>query len=322
MSLSKEQQHTNSAHKTKAQLQKDLVETQNALEKKTDELNECFNELQKAQIKIAELDKFSEKITIAEQSEILESEELKAPKATFRIDLYKRDEGYKGRIDHPLTKDKKVFNGLDQNAIIEFIMSHLPQEEEEQIEVYKLSTPLLEHKKALVELSVLIDNENEDHVEASEPSTQLFEAEKIPVDVSVQSTNRSEEEVEASEPSIQLSTFKTIQADLHVKNRVILHDQPFQIQLKIDLSDITIESDKPHTYNISIFVRPFGTSARHVIAETQEIIKSSGVFNIDILAKALSEGTYRLEGVITSSLPSGKPAPYNTFLKSGIIYVQ
>ena len=56
-------------------------------------------------------------------------EDLSNAKASFRIDLYARQGNgdYKGRIEHLLTKEKKLFDGVDKEAIAQFIASHLPR---------------------------------------------------------------------------------------------------------------------------------------------------------------------------------------------------
>ncbi len=48
------------------------------------------------------------------------------PSAIFRIDIYKRQGEYNGRIIHTLTKDKKAFRDIDGNLLKTFIKAHLP----------------------------------------------------------------------------------------------------------------------------------------------------------------------------------------------------
>ena len=58
-------------------------------------------------------------------------EAIEASKATFKIEIYPRNGGYHGRIQHLLSKDQKTFKGLDKETIYEFLHSHRPQSESE-----------------------------------------------------------------------------------------------------------------------------------------------------------------------------------------------
>lgn len=59
-------------------------------------------------------------------------EPIAAPSATFRIDLYPRQGHYVGKIEHTLSQDKKPLKELDQETIMNFITSHLPQAVEKE----------------------------------------------------------------------------------------------------------------------------------------------------------------------------------------------
>jgi hypothetical protein len=63
---------------------------------------------------------------LADQNHITH-EEISAAKSTFHINVYPRQGKFQCKIVHPLTKDKQVFPGLDSNAILNFISSHLPK---------------------------------------------------------------------------------------------------------------------------------------------------------------------------------------------------
>jgi chromosome segregation ATPase len=53
------------------------------------------------------------------------------PSATFRIDIYKRQGEYNGRIIHTISQNKKAFQTIDKNIINSFIMDHLPKIEDQ-----------------------------------------------------------------------------------------------------------------------------------------------------------------------------------------------
>ncbi|MGD8716463.1 MAG: hypothetical protein PVG70_18060 [Desulfobacterales bacterium] len=58
------------------------------------------------------------------------AESLPTSKSTFRIDIYPYQGHYQGKIEHLLSKAKKPFKGLGENAIEEFISRHLPTQDE------------------------------------------------------------------------------------------------------------------------------------------------------------------------------------------------
>ncbi len=138
--------------KTKAQLQEELNKTwverdeaRDLLKVKESRLAECQKQRQQAEVtveslqeKLAEYESEQAQIEQAQEEEMIEesketvSEDIPASKATFRIDLYPRQGHYQGKIEHPLTRDKQVFSGLDKEVILEFISKHLPQPEEEE----------------------------------------------------------------------------------------------------------------------------------------------------------------------------------------------
>ena len=147
--------------KTKLQLQEELSEVQDALKKQENEISECRGKLQQAQDELANLKELQAKLNLSEDAErrlqvsethehqlaerILElekvieflkgkfvdaehwdkaiSKDILSQKASYRIDLYRYQGQYQGKIEHILTKDKKAFTGLDGIAIIEFMLA-------------------------------------------------------------------------------------------------------------------------------------------------------------------------------------------------------
>ena len=87
------------------------------------------------------------------------AEEISASKATFRLDLYPRQGHYQGRIEHLLTQDKKPFSGLDQEAIMDFISSHLPHIEEFEPPVVPPPTEQAELSQTSIRLTLTVPNQ-------------------------------------------------------------------------------------------------------------------------------------------------------------------
>lgn len=102
-----------------------LVEEANAEQRKAEhtshELERRLREFEETKIAGAE------EVSSSDESSKTDTEPITAPSATFRIYLYPRQGHYVGRIEHSLSQDKTPFKGLDQEAIMRFIASHLPQ---------------------------------------------------------------------------------------------------------------------------------------------------------------------------------------------------
>ena len=159
MSSSQKKSQAKLEHMTKAQLQKELTDAYDLVEEREKELNLLQKKLKEAKSKtaklkgqrqklenrLAELDKrnadLNEKISDLQPTEETISEDFSVGRAAFRIELYPRQGHYHGKIEHPLTKDKKVFSGLDNESIIAFISKHLPQKEQEPIEAQPAILP-------------------------------------------------------------------------------------------------------------------------------------------------------------------------------------
>ena len=60
----------------------------------------------------------------------IELQPIESSKSTFLIEIYPRNGGYSGRIQHALTKNQKTFKGLDKEAIYQFIHAHRPQDDD------------------------------------------------------------------------------------------------------------------------------------------------------------------------------------------------
>lgn len=57
----------------------------------------------------------------------VEPADLKASASNFSINLYQEGGNFRGKIEHPFSKDKKSFVGIDQKAIMDFIHTHTPR---------------------------------------------------------------------------------------------------------------------------------------------------------------------------------------------------
>lgn len=159
MSSSQKKSQARFERMTKAQLQEHLISAQNLMEKKEKELSSLRKQFKEAKVKTAKLKEqqqnsenriielgktnadLDKKIADLQHAEETIPEDFSVGRAAFRIELYPRQGHYHGKIEHPLTKDKKVFSGLDNESIMAFISKHLPQKEEEPIEAHPATLP-------------------------------------------------------------------------------------------------------------------------------------------------------------------------------------
>ena len=132
---------------------------------------------------------------------------------------------------------------------------------------------------------------------------------------------KHEEPVKVTEPVPSAVERKIVPVDMVIANRVGQANQPLRIKLKLDLSHVSIGQQFPITFNMSIFAKPIQGGSRQMIAEAIRTLKSAEVFAVDMETKSLPRGTYNLETVVTSKLPSGIPASFNYFSKGGIVHV-
>ncbi len=79
-------------------------------------------------------------------------DDILGPSSSFKINIYPRQGHLQGKIEHPLTRDKKAFSGMDDQTILQFISNHLPQSE---VEVKTSTMPqLVDFKTVPVETNI------------------------------------------------------------------------------------------------------------------------------------------------------------------------
>ena len=106
------------------------------IEEATINLREAEQENQNLKKEVEELkeqlEDYRKKIPIEDDrgEEIIR--DITTSKSTFLIHLYPRQGDFQGRIEYPLTRDKKTFRGLDSEVVFKFISKHLPQPTEKE----------------------------------------------------------------------------------------------------------------------------------------------------------------------------------------------
>jgi hypothetical protein len=307
--------------KTKPQLQEELSKVQDALKKQENEISECRGKLQQARDELAHLKESQAKLNPAEDAgtrlqvseahehqlaerilelekviEFLEgrfvsaehwdkaiSKDILSQKASYRIDLYRYQGQYQGKIEHILTKDKKAFTGLDGIAIIEFMSRHLPQVEDK-----------VEKTGAQVTQPIF----------ARETVEDFSHSERI------------------SGPLQRLSDLRIIPVGADTPITTLSQDQIFEVHVNVDLTDVIMPEDEPIEKTLTIYAKRLG-GPHEIIAEARCIPISSEKKAFKMIGKSLPVGAYRLEAFLTFKRPPGVSAslPSGFFLKGSILNV-
>lgn len=85
--------------------------------------------------------------------------------------------------------------------------------------------------------------------------------------------------------------------------RLLPHDQPFDVRLTLDLSEITVPSDTMLTYKASIYRKSRSDPSGQVIREAEGIFKPTDTVTIDVEGNLFPEGSYRLAATVILALP-------------------
>jgi len=307
--------------KTKLQLQEELSKVQDALKKQENEISECRGKLQQARDELTNLKELQAKLNPAEDAErrlqvsethehqlaerILElekvieflkgnfvaaehwdkaiSKDILSQKASYRIDLYRYQGQYQGKIEHILTKDKKAFTGLDGIAIIEFMSRHLPQVE--------------------------------DKVEKTEPHVVQPTPQGETVEDFIDSGG-------ISGPLQRLSDLRIIPVGADIPITTLSQNQIFEVHVNVDLTDVIVPENESIEKTLTIYAKRLG-GPHEIIGEARSIPVSSGKRTFKIIGKSLPAGAYRLEAFLTFNRPPGVSAslPSGFFLKGSILNV-
>ncbi len=235
--------------------------------------------------RIAELERENEELRSAlsqfKETEAPLQEAVPAAKATFRIDLYPRQGNYQGKIEHLQSKDRKVFSGVNREAIFDFVSGHLPA----------------------------LENDPEDYSSSRDAST--------PVAVAVAPPYTKPQF--AGLPRI--CDFQIVPLDQGKPVSVLRREQPFHVHLTLDLTEIEAERSLLFDYRISLYAKNLETGQSMVIGQMQDRVPSSNQYQIDAQFPGLQVGSYRIEAMVNFSLLNGEPTPVAAFQESNLIHV-
>jgi Asp-tRNA(Asn)/Glu-tRNA(Gln) amidotransferase C subunit len=216
-----------------------------------------------------------------EEAEQPLDEAVPGPKATFRIDLYARPDGYHGKITHLLTGEKRAFRGFDRNLILDFIAQHLGELEEE-----------------------------------------VDEQPALPSSAERAAASTAEEGAVVGSPILR--ELKTVPSQSGVPTNLLRSDQPFEIRLSIDLSDLKLSPETGMHYEAAVYSKALGGGPTRVLGQSQGPVspaETAKPLTIRVESEPLPPGLYRLQSAVTLVPGTGQPALRAASPKAELLHV-
>ncbi len=117
---------------------------------------------------------------------------------------------------------------------------------------------------------------------------------------------------------------EVIPAESGLPSQVVHHDQPFNVRLSLDLTQVAASSPNSITYTATIHAKSFGSKHLQTVGEVQGSITPGENISLDVEGLSLSQGAYRLGAAVIIDLPSedlAQRSNYTAYLESGILQV-
>ncbi len=109
--------------------------------------------------------------------------------------------------------------------------------------------------------------------------------------------------------TLHLRDMRIIGAESAGPRRILPRDQPFDVHLTLDLTEMTVPGNTPLNYKASIYGKSLGSRSGQVVGETQGTIILADTVNLHVEGSPLPEGTYRMAAMVTLGLPNMKLTP-------------
>ncbi len=95
-----------------------------------------------------------------------------------------------------------------------------------------------------------------------------------------------------------LSQIEMVLTGAHTPQNFFAHDQPFNVHLTLDLSNIRIPDDTQFSYRASIYSKSLEGHSRQTVGETSGIFTTTDKVTAGIERIALPKSTYRLKAMV------------------------
>jgi hypothetical protein len=94
-----------------------------------------------------------------------------------------------------------------------------------------------------------------------------------------------------------------------VSKRFIPENQPFNIRLAINLTDVDAPPETPIKYSAAVFAKELGTDLRQKIGFSEGMITPTNHLDLDVGAEGLACGIYRTDAIVALFPPDQEPKP-------------
>lgn len=91
--------------------------------------------------------------------------------------------------------------------------------------------------------------------------------------------------------------------------RLLPHDQPFDVSLTLDLSELTVPGNTSLDYKAVIYRKSRNDPSGQIVVETEGTIEPADNVTIDATGNLLVVGSYRLSATVVLELQGTKPTP-------------
>jgi hypothetical protein len=114
----------------------------------------------------------------------------------------------------------------------------------------------------------------------------------------------------------RLSQIEMVLVSAHTPQNFFTHDQPFNVHLTLDLSNVMVPADTQFSYRTSIYSKSLEGHPRQVVGETSGIITSTHEVTVSVEGLALPKGTYRLKAMVILNPMTKEPTPQSSLVAS------
>ncbi len=108
---------------------------------------------------------------------------------------------------------------------------------------------------------------------------------------------------------LHLRDMRIIGAKSAGPRRILPRDQPFDVHLILDLTEMTVPGSTSLNYKASIYGKSLGSRSGQVVGEAEGTIKPSATVTLNVEGNLLPEGAYRLAAKVMVALPGTNPTP-------------
>lgn len=215
----------------------------------------------------------------------LQPSQPNANKSTFRLEWYHPDgQPLQGRIEHLLSRQKQTFQGLNADAIMEFVKVHLPESSHEVAPEQEADANGLPAKPVQKEL---------DSLEIQPEAVQLGP-----------STSRG------SAASVHIGHFSLVHQDQSVAPNQLNHQQDICVQ--IELAGLENHQPSGQLKQILVYAKPLEGKDTLTLVDIEERLAFQPKLSLPIAKGSLAPGPYRVGVSIQADLKAGEKPVFMT----------